>query len=168
MADLNLNELERLAREATPQDFDSAKLTCDANGWIECPHCGGEGNVQLEADYCNYDGQALGVQFYGIGNEFGTAERYYRAARPAVILAMIARIRELELRAGQRADGEGRGWFDVVREKLQRFEECADDGEDCDIGRDWFDALTLLGLLRLTQHRPAEWTMTEAGELLLS
>ncbi|ENZ74951.1 MULTISPECIES: hypothetical protein [Ralstonia] len=96
MDDFDLAELQRLAREATPQDFDSAKLKPDADGWIECPHCGGEGSVQLEADYCNYDGQALGVQFYGIGNAFGAAERYYRAARPAVVLAMIARIRELE------------------------------------------------------------------------
>lgn len=98
MADLDLNELERLAREATPQDFDSAKIKPEG-GWIECPHCGGNGEVELEADYCNYDGQALGVQFYGIGNAHGAAENYYRAARPAVVLAMIARIREMEAAA---------------------------------------------------------------------
>ncbi|QMV32437.1 hypothetical protein KMC43_gp62 [Ralstonia phage Raharianne] len=96
MADLDLNELERLAREATPQDFDSGEIMRNAGEWIDCPHCGGEGAVQLEIDYCNYDGQALGVQFYGIGNAHGAAERYYRAMRPAVALTMIACIRELE------------------------------------------------------------------------
>ncbi|QMV33475.1 hypothetical protein 8G_00043 [Ralstonia phage Hyacinthe] len=90
MADLDLNELERLAREATPQDFDSGEIMRNAGEWIDCPHCGGEGAVQLEIDYCNYDGQALGVQFYGIGNAHGAAERYYRAMRPAVALTRCA------------------------------------------------------------------------------
>ncbi|MGA4275629.1 hypothetical protein ACI2VH_02660 [Ralstonia nicotianae] len=98
MADLDLNELERLALKATPQQFDTAELKRE-NGVMDCPICHGEGSVDTEAEYCNYDGRAIGVEFYGIGKEFGAAERYYRAARPAVILAMIARIRELEQRA---------------------------------------------------------------------
>lgn len=105
MADLDLNELERLALKATPQQFDTAEVKRE-NGVMDCPICHGEGSVDTEADYCNYDGRAIGVEFYGIGKEFGAAERYYRAARPAIILAMIARIRELEQRAGVAKDAE--------------------------------------------------------------
>jgi hypothetical protein len=82
-------ELKRLAEAATPQEFDTAEEK-SGNGYIECPHCGGSGEVELEADYCNYDGAAIGVQFYGIGHEFGAAEAYYRAANPATVLALIA------------------------------------------------------------------------------
>lgn len=83
------SELKRKAEAVTPQNFDSAEEMAE-NGYIECPHCGGQGEVELEADYCNYDGAAIGVQFYGIGHEFGAAEEYYRAANPAAILALIA------------------------------------------------------------------------------
>lgn len=53
---------------------------------------------------------------------------------------------------------------------LRRFDECAEDGDadGCDIGRDWFDALTFLGLLNRVQRSPALWEMTEAGEELLN
>ncbi|MBE8590725.1 hypothetical protein IQK56_07160 [Pseudomonas sp. MAFF 301449] len=83
------NELKRLAEAATPQEFDTAEEK-SGNGYIECPHCGGSGEVEIEADYCNYDGAAIGVQFYGIGHEFGAAEAYYRAANPAAVLTLIA------------------------------------------------------------------------------
>lgn len=83
------NELKRLAEAATPQNFDSAEEKSE-NGYIECPHCGGQGEVERQVDYCNYDNVAIGVQFYGIGNEFGAAEDYYRAANPAAVVALIA------------------------------------------------------------------------------
>ncbi|MCI1052826.1 hypothetical protein MOQ19_04825 [Stenotrophomonas maltophilia] len=53
---------------------------------------------------------------------------------------------------------------------LNRFDECAEDcdSEGCDIGRDWFDALTTIGLLKRTQRSPAVWTMTAEGERLLA
>ncbi|MGK2829186.1 hypothetical protein ACSI5F_03655 [Ralstonia pseudosolanacearum] len=117
MTNLDLNELERLAREATPQDFDSGEIMSNVGEWIDCPHCGGEGAVQLDADYCNYDGRALGVQFYGIGNAHGAAENYYRAARPAVVLAMIARIRELEAAPGLTGDR-------LTEEKTAHIAQC--------------------------------------------
>lgn len=89
------SELKRLAEAATPQNFESAEEKVE-NGYIECPHCGGSGEVELEADYCNYDNAAIGVQFYGIGHEFGAAEAYYRAANPAAVLALIADVEFLE------------------------------------------------------------------------
>lgn len=47
---------------------------------------------------------------------------------------------------------------------LRRFKECVEDGQDVDLGRDRFDLLTQLGLLNRTQHSPARWMMTQAGE----
>jgi hypothetical protein len=87
-AGVDLDKLEALARAATPQNFDSAQIKKEG-GWSECPTCEGDGTISLGTDYCNYDGAALGVQFYGIGDEHVNAEAYYRAANPATILALI-------------------------------------------------------------------------------
>ena len=103
--ELDLDAIEAAAKAATPQNFDSAQVADTEEGWIECPSCAGEGSVELTADYLNYDGQALGVQFYGIGDPHVHAEAYYRAARPAVMLALIAEVRAL------RADAERYRWL---------------------------------------------------------
>jgi len=87
---LNLDHLEALARAATPQNLDSAQDATKPTGYIECPECGGDGTVELTADYCNYDGKALGVQFYGIGPEHQAAEAFFRAANPSAVLELIA------------------------------------------------------------------------------
>ncbi|MBH1442828.1 hypothetical protein I5T78_01010 [Stenotrophomonas maltophilia] len=57
-----------------------------------------------------------------------------------------------------------------VAAALKRFNECAEDcdSDGCDIGRDWFDALTTMGLLKRTQRSPAAWTMTAEGDRLLA
>lgn len=57
-----------------------------------------------------------------------------------------------------------------VAAALKRFNECAEDSDSdgCDIGRDWFDALTTIGLLKRTQRSPAVWTMAAEGERLLA
>lgn len=93
--ELDLEAIEAAAKAATPQDFVSAQVSGAAEGWMECPGCGGEGSVELTADYLNYDGVALGVQFYGIGEPHVNAEAHYRAARPEVVLAMVDEIRRL-------------------------------------------------------------------------
>ena len=51
--------------------------------------------------------------------------------------------------------------------KLQRFEECTSDNQGADIGREWFDMLTQLGLLNRVQRSPALWEMSQQGEELL-
>lgn len=51
----------------------------------------------------------------------------------------------------------------VIR-KLQRVQECAEDGQDTDIGRHWLDLLTQLGLLNRLQRSPARWEITQQGE----
>lgn len=104
------SELKKLAVAATPQNFDSAENK-DENGYAECPCCGGEGAVLVEADYCNYDNVALGVQFYGIGNEFGAAEAYYRAANPAAVMALIAENEKLKTDLREQKDAKlGLSW----------------------------------------------------------
>lgn len=100
----DLDAIEAAAKAATPQDFDSAQIADAEEGWMECPGCGGEGSVELTADYLNYDGVALGVQFYGIGEPHVHAEAHYRAARPAVVLAMVEEIRSLRQQLEQQKD----------------------------------------------------------------
>ena len=90
-----LAELRDAALGATPQDIDKAEVIDTAqNGSmvIDCPVCNGDGYAVLEGDYCNYDSAAIGVQFYGIGNEHGAAERYFRAAKPDTMLQLLAHI----------------------------------------------------------------------------
>ncbi|CAE6905849.1 conserved protein of unknown function [Pseudomonas marincola] len=96
-------ELEALAKSATPQDLDNAEeiIKADPGAMIDCPVCGGEGYASLENDYCNFDNHAIGVQFYGIGSEFGAGERYFRAANPATILALLAERAELKRDVGR-------------------------------------------------------------------
>lgn len=73
---------KQAAQAAAPQNLVSAESSdqYDEGSHIECPVCGGEGSVQREAEYLNYDGTAIGVQFYGIGNAPGLPKRIF--ARP--------------------------------------------------------------------------------------
>ena len=93
-----LAEIEAAANAATPQALDSAEevIKADPGAMIECPVCGGEGYASIENDYCNFDTHAIGVQFYGIGPEFGAAEQYYRRANPATIKALLSHIADLK------------------------------------------------------------------------
>lgn len=92
---LDLDAIEAAAKAATPQDFDSAEETSDG-GYINCPTCDGEGSVELGRDHLNYDGEAIGVQFYGVGDAHVKAEAFLRAAKPAVVLELVRRLRSAE------------------------------------------------------------------------
>ncbi|WP_257983488.1 ead/Ea22-like family protein [Klebsiella michiganensis] len=81
--------LKAAAEKATALNLDTAQEVRDEDGYLECPVCGGEGSVDAERDYCNIDGVALGIQFYGIGDHHGLAEQYFRIATPANILALV-------------------------------------------------------------------------------
>ena len=69
------DELEGLITAATKGDLATAELHT-ASEMVECPLCG-DGEIEA-ANYCNFDDIALGVQFYGIGNEFGAHEKLWR------------------------------------------------------------------------------------------
>lgn len=94
-------ELEQLAGKVSAMALDSAEEVVTQSGsMIECPVCCGEGYATAENDYCNFDNHAIGVEFYGIGPEFGLAEAYFRAANPGAILALIAERAELKRELG--------------------------------------------------------------------
>lgn len=69
------------------------------------------------------------------------------------------------VQAGKLPDG-----LALVVEKLERFQECSEDSGagGCDIGREWFDALTTIGLLRRVQRSPGLWEMTASGSAMLA
>lgn len=84
-----IEELLTLAEKATPGRLETAERHT-AEEMIECPICNGDGEVYA-SDYCNIDGRALGVQFYGIGPEFGAHEAlwsFLMANLPAIITAL--------------------------------------------------------------------------------
>lgn len=116
---LDLDELEKVARAvSTPGDIDSAPARGEygykeADAWYSCPACDGQGEVN-GATYCNFDGKPLGVQFFGIGAEFGEWEAYFRALRPPTVLRLIALARS--------AQGEGDEKVLEVAQYLVRLE----------------------------------------------
>jgi hypothetical protein len=95
-----IKRLKEAAQAATPQNLDTAQTVerYEDGSHITCPTCDGEGYAELNSDFCNYDGKAIGVQFYGIGPEHLAAEAYFRAASPAAILELIALIERLTAR----------------------------------------------------------------------
>jgi RecJ-like exonuclease len=83
--------LEALAAKATAGRLETAEYH-QADYVIECPVCRGDGEVDA-SDYCNIDGKALGVQFYGIGSEFGHHEKLWSKLvnnLPTIIAALKA------------------------------------------------------------------------------
>ncbi|WNJ80582.1 ead/Ea22-like family protein [Cedecea neteri] len=89
-------EMKAAAERATPLQLDTAQLKRGNDGWIECPCCEGAGDVEAESDFCNIDGKALGVQFYGIGEHHGLAEQYFRQVSPANVLVLISVLEQLQ------------------------------------------------------------------------
>ena len=80
--------LRELAGKATKGDLTTA-MRHTHEEWVECPLCG-DGEVSA-TDYCNFDRKALGVQFYGIGSEFGAHENLWSALMsnlPTILAAL--------------------------------------------------------------------------------
>lgn len=89
-------EIKAAAELPTALNLATAEsVDIDDYGYIVCPVCEGDGGVH-HADYCNIDHVALGVSFYGIGEEFGLAEKYFRAVSPVNVKRLIDHITELE------------------------------------------------------------------------
>ena len=91
---MTLGELEKLAKAATPGNLDTAEDVRKGEE-VDCLICDGTGVVEMDT-FTNLDGHAMGVQFFGIGPEFGNYEAYFRACSPDKILALIASHRALE------------------------------------------------------------------------
>ncbi|HHU0779787.1 TPA: ead/Ea22-like family protein [Enterobacter roggenkampii] len=89
MSNIDKRALREAAEKATALNLDTAQVKRGNDGYLECPCCEGAGYVEEENDFCNIDGVALGVQFYGIGEHHGLAESYLRAANPSTVLALL-------------------------------------------------------------------------------
>ena len=110
-----IEELERLVALATPQNLDSAEQHKD-DEWLECPFCA-EGGVD-GATYTNYDNSAIGVQFFGVGNQFIYNEAAYRAlwnAAPALLAAAKREAETAECKAAARRLKPKTAWIDLTR-----------------------------------------------------
>lgn len=104
-------KLKAAAEKATVLNLETAQIERGNDGYYECPVCCGLGEVEAETDFCNIDGVALGVQFYGIGEHHGAAEEYFRTVAPANVLALLAerdadkkRIADLEIKIQRQKD----------------------------------------------------------------
>jgi hypothetical protein len=89
----DIQHLKRVAEAATAGDLETVPNPPNEYGGreqdcYECPMCQGEGWLD-GVTYCNFDRVTIGVQFFGIGDEFKRYEAYFRAASPATILALI-------------------------------------------------------------------------------
>ena len=93
--------LREAAEKATALNLDTAQVKRGNGGYLECPCCEGTGYVEEENDFCNIDGVALGVQFYGIGEHHGLAESYLRAVNPATVLALLDELEAAEKRIAE-------------------------------------------------------------------
>lgn len=87
-------EIRKRAEAATPGNLDTVNDPNDeyggrSEGVYECPMCNGDGSVD-GVTYCNFDDVAMGVQFFGIGEEHGKYEQFFRAANPAAVLALLS------------------------------------------------------------------------------
>ncbi|EBM6583372.1 ead/Ea22-like family protein [Salmonella enterica subsp. enterica] len=125
----NKQALREAAEKATALNLDTAQVKRGNDGYLECPCCEGAGYVEDENDFCNIDGVALGVQFYGIGEHHGLAELYLRAANPATVLALLDELEAAEMRNAE---------LEVfISQSCYVF-----DGRDADISDAYIDAST--------------------------
>ncbi len=82
-----LCERLRAALESvTPGDLDTSDHI--GNGNYNCPCCEGEGAVEGKT-FTNFDGFAVGVQFFGVGDEFAKYEAFFRAANPQTVTVLL-------------------------------------------------------------------------------
>lgn len=70
----------------TPGDLDTSDHIGSGN--YNCPCCEGEGAVEGKT-FTNFDGFAIGVQFFGVGDEFAKYEAFFRAANPQTVRALL-------------------------------------------------------------------------------
>lgn len=136
MTDLT-ERLRELLANATPGDLSTAERHTE-NETVECPLCH-EGEIEA-SDYCNIDGKALGVQFYGIGKEFGAHERLWSetlAALPDLLITLEtltqenARLREAGWRDIESAPKDGtqflalvsNGWYAIARAPAEALQK---------------------------------------------
>ena len=102
---LNLPSILAAALAATPMRFNNAEyIDTDPDGEYDCPLCSGDGVLVGRKSYFNFDSEAIGVQFFGIGQYHQTAEAFFRAANPAIVSQMAQELmilRQKQLQTNQ-------------------------------------------------------------------
>jgi len=135
---VDIAEMRALMEACTKGDLSTAERHIESE-YVECPACSGDGEIEA-SDYCNFDGKALGVQFYGIGPEFGAHEKLWcavTAALPALLTELEAtraaaeRIAELEgALENILGNGDSEKWMTCVEPLIARFKTSAKFGAD--------------------------------------
>lgn len=104
MSNIDKRALREAAEKATALNLDTAQeARLSDDECIECPTCGGDGYMEVQRDYCNIDGVALGVLFYGIGEHHGMAEAFFRAANPSTVLVLLDELEAKDRRIAEQA-----------------------------------------------------------------
>ena len=98
-------ELRDALALATANDLSTAEVHKD-DEWLECPFCAGEGSVD-GATFTNLNDKAVGVQFFGVGDQFIHNEAAFRALWKCAprLLSHIAALEAENAEAEKRADG---------------------------------------------------------------
>lgn len=106
-------------------------------------------------DLCTKDGKFIGVSLNDMKDVFDWMVTHARIAPDHAALAQPSPTLP--------------PFAEKVLAKLRRFYDCAEDFESggVDIGRNWLDLLTQLGLLNRVQRSPALWEISQQGEDLL-
>lgn len=84
---MTITDLIKLAEKLTPGDLSTA-ATHDAVEEVDCPFCDGQGSVDGET-YTNFDDVAMGVQFFGVGDEHAHWQAYFNALKPSRLMALL-------------------------------------------------------------------------------
>lgn len=104
----DLKKIREAAEAATPGDLDTVNDPTDEHSdrsesdYYECPACQGQGEID-GVTYTNFDHVAIGVQFFGIGNEHVNYERFFRLLKPETVIQLVDEVEQ------------ARDWVNTVR-----------------------------------------------------
>lgn len=132
-----VERLRGLFEKATPGDLNTAERHT-LSEYVECPMCGGDGEVGA-TDYCNFDGVALGVQFYGIGKEFGAHEKLWSElikSTPVMLDLIETQAREIERLSYDLGCIANEDWKDMTVGSARDFARAARGLKIVEVGHD--------------------------------
>lgn len=118
----NLRMILAAALAATPMRFNTAEcIDTDPDGEYDCPLCAGNGYLIGRKSYFNFDSEAIGVQFFGIGQYHQAAEAFFRAANPAVVAQMSQEL--MVLKQKQQLNNQLSHELQLAQQKIAKLEE---------------------------------------------
>ena len=119
---INLRVILAAALAATPMRFNTAEcIDIDPDGEYDCPLCAGNGYLIGRKSYFNFDSEAIGVQFFGIGQYHQAAEAFFRAANPAVVAQLAQEL--MVLKQKQQLNNHLSHELQLAQQKITKLEE---------------------------------------------